>query len=138
MTLDKLNHLFKVLTSLAGGKGVIQSTNTKLRATLIDISVDNNSQDPRNVVWKLYLDYLPHSTYNKGRTGRAAAYIEAVKFFDEFCIVSHDLYDQIQAAHRYYDQAIRSQQTSLPYEVWLEQTVGLLQLVGENAPAVVH
>lgn len=128
-----MDKLLRVLRSLAIGNGVLESKRTGLRATLTRVEVD--AKDP--TLWKLCFNYQPHAVHNQGRTGRDVhAYSHDVT--KEFSIVSSDLLESVLAAHRSYDDAVKSQQTTLPYDLWLEKTVGNMQLFGEAKASVIH
>lgn len=126
MTAEGEEELLRKLLALAASGGVLQFTKENVRATLTQLRVDLAAQKPENSIWKLYLDFEPHKEFNESRRlPDAHQYIRPVEFDQRFTVVRMRMVmERTGYAVQAYRRAVRTGETKLPYEVWLEQTVG--------------
>jgi hypothetical protein len=126
MSKKDAERLLRQLRSLASAGGVLLIKKSNIRATLVDVELRLDSCTPEGTLWKLILDTEGHADFNKGRVPTIEdEFLSPDQFHDRYLVVRLKMVmDRSEHAQRAYDRAVSTGETSLPYEVWLEQTVG--------------
>jgi hypothetical protein len=126
MTAEAADELLRKLRALAAAGGVLLLSKENVRATLTEVQVDHDTKNVENVVWKLYLDFEPHKEFNRQtKLPDCNQYVGPLDFDQRFLVVRKRMVmERTGFAVQAYRKAVRTGQTKLPYEIWLEQTVG--------------
>ena len=126
MTAEAADELLRKLRALAAAGGVLLLNKENVRATLTEVQVDHDAKNVENVVWKLYLDFEPHKEFNgQTKLPDCNQYVGPLDFDQRFLVVRKRMVmERTGFAVQAYRRAVRTGETKLPYEVWLEQTVG--------------
>lgn len=126
MTKKDAERLLRQLRSLAAAGGVLLIKRANIRATLKDVELRLDSSKPEGSIWKLILDTEKHDEFNEGRClTMEDEFLSPDQFSERYLVVRLKMVmDRSEYAQRAYDKAVSAGETSLPYEVWLEQTVG--------------